>query len=119
MRSSTISRPQNLSQSLELWVLPSRLDSRQKANPPRVSTPFAPALSLCETTQEPYIVCEYTRSVQLVGIVSQAEGGWILKSYSQGRTISLNMKKKKISTSARGWWKFFGQEFMEFFRKEY
>ena len=95
MRSSTISRPQNLSQSLELWVLPSRLDSRQKANPPRVSTPFAPALSLCETTQEPYIVCEYTRSVQLVGIVSQAEGGWILKSYSQGRTISLNMKKKK------------------------
>ncbi|XFF77195.1 hypothetical protein AB1E18_003414 [Capra hircus] len=72
----------------DLRVLLSRLDFRQEANPPRVSTPFAPALSLCETTQEPYTVCQYTKSVQLVGIVSQAGGGWILKSYSQGRTMS-------------------------------
>ena len=42
-----------------LRVLPGGLDFRQKANPPRVSTPFAPVLSACETTQEPYIVRDF------------------------------------------------------------
>ena len=37
-----------------LRVLPGRLDFRQKANPPWVSTPFAPVLSACETTQALY-----------------------------------------------------------------
>ena len=42
-----------------LRVLPGRLDFRQKANPPWVSTPFSPVLSACETTQEPHVVCGF------------------------------------------------------------
>lgn len=91
IRSSTISCPQNLSQSLDLRVLLSRLDFRQEVNPPWVSTPFAPALSVYETTEEPYAVCWYTTSVQFKGAVSQPRGGWILGSCSQGRKIPLNM----------------------------
>lgn len=49
IRSSTTLYPQSLSQPLDLRVLPSRWDLRQKANLPGVSTPFALALSVYET----------------------------------------------------------------------
>ena len=72
IRSSTISCPQNLSQSLDLRVLPSRLDFRQEVNPPLSIHALCPCpLSISESTQAPSAVCWYTTCMQLKGALSQ------------------------------------------------